>query len=248
MNIDETPWWAGARFISVFQNVGPSRIGYFCPVGLNPILEIDYAYASQRVPEKIQQLKEQYSFSGFGDSEIHQSLHSYVNFISKAVVDESPGHISEAFLQNVIAIDLLLGEDGFSSDSFSRRAAAIYAATVGAEYEPTYQRMKRLYNKRSRYVHQGEAPQLADLELVVQVASAITECLLRLQANEANHCPGFIKGWLSVLDAVAATMMAKRQVSAVDMTDAGLPTVPDTSTPALERLRWAVTGHLLSAP
>ena len=245
IRLDEPLFWSSSRFISVFQNVGPYRTGYFCPQGLYPILQIDYANASTRVPEKLHQLEENYGFSGFSDSEIHQSLRSYVKIISKAVQDEAPARVSEVFLQNVIAIDLLLGEEGLSSDSFSRRAAAIYATTVGAEYETAYRSIKQLYDKRSRYVHQGEAPQLSDLELVVQVASTITECLLRLQANEANHSPGFIRGWLSVLDAVAASMKAKRQVSAVDLTDAGLPTVPDTSTPALERLRLAVTGNLL---
>ena len=123
MRVDDARSWAGGAFIAIYQAIGQSKTGYFCPLGQS--MTIDYASADRRIPEKHAELKREYNFSELSEGDICSSIRSYAKFVTKAVTYRNESRFDEAFLHYVIAIDLLFGEKESSTQAVARRVAAI---------------------------------------------------------------------------------------------------------------------------
>lgn len=225
MNFDQPFFWQSGAFIAVFQNIGPAKWGYFCPFGLGG--GIDFAKVDVRVPEKARQLREIYQFHGFTTSEVHITLRSFGRFLAKARVHEAEGRRDEAFLHYMIALDLLFSERDSSTQSIARRTAMVVCRPLAEELDRSISRVKELYERRSRYVHQGESVTEQDLQSIKPLADEVLACLLRLQGRSENHVVGFVGHWIKKLDYLLAAEAAGRPWEIKELEECGI--APDPS-------------------
>jgi hypothetical protein len=176
----------------------------------------------RRLPEKVRELREQYSFQDDHDSELHSALTSYCRFVVKAKVHEGVGRFDEAFLHYVIALDLLFGDKDMSTQKIAKRTAVVTARAQGLSHSDSVSIIKDYYDRRSRYVHAGKSVGAEHLEGVRTTSAMVLRCLLRLQGIEANRQRGFLEQWLKTLDFLAAAEEVNRPIPDADLLSAGL--------------------------
>jgi Apea-like HEPN len=220
LDLDRPQVWNGGTFVSIYQKIGKNYSGYFCPLGM--WVSIDFAQADRRVPAKAEELKKNFSFAGLDSSEIRQTLGTYCRFILKAKVYESENRWDEAFLHYVIALDLLFGEKDASTQKVSKRTAIVVSRALSEEFLSIINRMKMVYEKRSKYVHAGISVSDEDMELVRPIIKEVLFCLLRLQSVQNNKKQGFIEAWLKSLDYFIAAAEAGKEIEEDDLVSAGI--------------------------
>jgi hypothetical protein len=66
--------------------------------------------------------------------------------------------------------------------------------------------IRKLYDRRSKYVHQGISPGDEDIELTEKICHEILKCLLRLQKDEGQRERLQISDWLKKLDLISAIL------------------------------------------
>lgn len=206
LQIDYWQAWRGSFFICVFQGIQPSGKGYFCPLGQYTL--VNFAQADRRIPEKVAELEKAFNFSGLAANEIHGTLRTYCRFVTKAKNHKSNDRREEAFLHYVIALDLLFGGKESSTQNVARRTAIIVSNAVGKQFREICETVKELYNRRSRYVHEGISVSEKDIEVIEPIIDQVLWCLLRLQAMPISRHSGFIEDWLKALDYLAAAIEA----------------------------------------
>jgi hypothetical protein len=188
--------------ISVYLNI--EGRGYVVPtVGTRvPVLNLSM---SNEIPRSEATLRQDYGFEGFTPAPVHQSLRTFTRFVLKAQYLRTREMIAESFLHYIIALDLLLGEEGKSTTSIADRAALIAHQALKQDYETCRRTIKKLYDRRSKYVHEGTdlPPEL--LETAAEICTSVTYCLLRLQKNQQ---PAWQKTWLAQLDLLIAQHQA----------------------------------------
>jgi Apea-like HEPN len=216
----DRPQVLGGAFVSIYQKIGKDKSGYFCP--LDMFFAIDFAQIDQRYPDKAEELKNKYAFTGLGNYEIHQSLGTYCRFIVKAKIYEDENRRDEAFLHYVIALDLLFGEKDASTQKISKRTALVVSRARGEGFNATVKRIKTIYEKRSKYVHAGISVADQDVELLQPVIEEVLLCLLRLQSVQNNRADGFFESWLKRLDYFIAAIEADKEIEDKDLIAAGL--------------------------
>ena len=91
-----------------------------------------------------------------GVNPMHDVGATYARLMQNARKHLGSRHVSEAFLYFVIALDQLLGEDGRNTMTVVDRASALTHRRSGSSFEEERIRIRRLYDKRSRFVHDGE--------------------------------------------------------------------------------------------
>jgi hypothetical protein len=130
-------------------------------------------------------------------------------------------------LHYIIALDLLLGETGESSASVNSRSAALTFGALNRDYATILTEMKRAYDARSKYVHEGRQPDSALLKMVEAICREVAFCLLRLQRDVSNHQPGFRDRWIKDVDFIVAAVEAARPTTVDDLKRAGIATQED---------------------
>ena len=163
-----------------------------------------------------------FGFEGFTDCEIHLSLQSFCHFLAMAAQHDSSGRAAEAFLHHVIALDLLLGDAGSSTNSVSTRSAALVFRALNQDYQVVVKDLLRIYNARSKYVHEGKQPDSSLLPMANNICGEVAFCLFRLQREINNRIAGFRDRWLKDLDFVIAATEAGRLVSDEDWRRVGV--------------------------
>ena len=195
-------------FLSIYSNSGSKRVGFVYPKKNLPT--IDHAYSHVRIPRIIKSLREEYQFTDFTKSDLHQALKRFVKFYCLGVVGSSTDKTNEAFLHYAIGLEIIFsdGKRKDIQDCIRRRLAALLCKKSAAIFDEKDKQIKKLYNLRSEYVHEGNniAPEsVLELEAICKV---VLDTMLRLQLEESNHTTGFIDNWNKKLDALASAFKA----------------------------------------
>jgi len=215
-----------AQRISVFLNIGARRDGFVSPAATLQIA-VGLGGGHIGIPFTEQYLRQHFRFERFQKAEIYQSLRAFCHFLAKAVRHRDEGREAEAFLHYVIALDLLLGDTGESSATVSSRSAVLSFAALNRDYATLLTEMKRAYDARSKYVHEGRQPDSALLKMVESICREVAFCLLRLQCDVSNRQPGFRDRWFKDVDFMVAAVEAARPKTVDDLKRAGIATPQD---------------------
>jgi hypothetical protein len=201
----------GIESVSVFSSIGGTGRGWVSPGA--QMLEVNLAKSDIRVPAALQDLKERYAFETFESDELDSTLKSYVRMLARARQHDFDGMRDEAALHLVIALDLLFGERDASTRTVSARASAACTAAQIADFPEGVQRIARLYDARSRYVHAGQ-PFPDDVTTIAEeTCAAVLRVLLRLHRRaKVEGDPITIASWLAALDFVKAAAIANLDV------------------------------------
>lgn len=204
-------WMLQSHQISVYLQIGGDAVGFVSPAtSLSTTFNLGGGHLGMPFTEKY--LYRNFGFEGFTDCEIHQGLKSFCHFLALAAQHQHAEREAEAFLHNVIALDLLLGDEGSSTNSVSTRSAALVFRALKRDYPIVVKDMQRIYDARSKYVHEGKPPEPTILPTLKQICGEVAFCLFRLQRDARNRVAKFRNRWLKDVDFVIAAIEAGRPV------------------------------------
>lgn len=183
MQLFDTQW------LSIWLDIGGKECGWVSP-GVIGLVQVDLGGFHIGLPYVYSELKKHFG-NWEKSTELFNVIRLYCSYLAKARVSEHAGNIADALLNYVIALDLLLGEKGSSTDSFSTRCAALTYLTLGRSYNNLVRDCKQVYDARSRYVHEGKVPEYNTIEKIYKVSREIAFCLFRLNKNAWGNESGF---------------------------------------------------------
>jgi hypothetical protein len=176
-----------------------------------------------------QWLRSTLGFSAWSpDSSLDFSAATYCRFLQRARGHKVDGRPDESFLQFAIALDLLLGEEGKSSDSVASRAALLVHRQHGATLTDETRLLRRLYGVRSKYVHEGRLPSDADLTEIERVCAEVLWALLTTSGAGVLRTS---ETWLRRIDFLEAALNASVPVSEAQFEEVGVPRLGSRSAP-----------------
>lgn len=213
--------------ISIFQNIGFGKYGFVAPGGSYTVM--DLAGTNKAIPKNNFRLQQEFNFDSFGVSVLHQTMKSFVRFISRAKRHIWAERRDEGFLHFVIALDLLLtaGNKDNLANTVSKRASVLIHRICGRDFQAQAQKklVAEIYDMRSKYVHEGKPVDDATRIELETVCEEILLCLLRLQLIKTNHGEHFYKQWLKEIDYVASAFEAGKVVSEIELLSLGVCSV-----------------------
>ena len=205
----------GSHQISVFLKIGGDNVGFVTP-SASLVMNLNLGGGHVGLPFTEKYLQHHFGFTAFTDCEIHRSLQNFCHFLAMAAQHVASGRDAEAFLHHVIALDLLLGDAGSSTNSLSTRSAALVFRALNQDYQAVVKDLVRIYNARSKFVHEGKQPDLSLLTVVKKICREVAFCLFRLQQDEKFRVAGFHDRWLKDLDFVIAATEAGQLLNDAD--------------------------------
>jgi hypothetical protein len=206
--------------VSVYMNIG-KRWGFVGPHGASH-LTMNFGGVDKGVSETSKRLKNEFDFDSYCGDELHQTIKTYARFLSTAkrhLIDQRP---AEAHLHFVIALDLLFGDRDSLTRNITKRVAALVYLKLGLAFPDAVKMVAKIYDARSKYVHQGETAGMTDIKMVQTICGEILYCLMRLQRNSSNKRPGIINEWRASLDYFAAANETGRAPSESELAANGI--------------------------
>lgn len=208
-------------FITVYSDIaGKEWSGWVEPILMKPIF--DFGKSDIKIPQVVKSLKNDFNFTNFTDSEIHQTIKTYSLFMSKAKRHNIKNNPDESFLHYIIALDLLLGNKNASTKSVADRSAVLVHRRFSKSFEDQRKEMNNLYDIRSKYVHAGKHIEPQYIEKIEVICKEVLQCFLRLQMVEENHSDGFIDKWIKNLDFLVKAIEAEKKQDKSDYTENGI--------------------------
>jgi hypothetical protein len=205
--------------ITIILNAGPRRWGYVAPNSSTP--SIDLASTNKHIPEAVSTLA-RFGITATEQNELYASLTSFGRFVGRARQHWWDGRQEEGFLHFIIALDLLLGEKDSATDAVAGRTAVLVHGSQGKSFDEQFKLMSRLYDKRSRYVHQGRPVEKQDVELADAICKEVVCCLLRMHRKGRGGETGIIVRWHKDLDYLRSAIEAGRSPSEHEFTFNGI--------------------------
>ncbi len=139
----------------------------------------------------------------------------------------------------MIALDLVFGLDGKSTESVSRRTAALVYRQRGLASKEQFVRLQKLYKRRSDYVHRGESVSKKELVELDEICQQTLWCLLTVAGK------GEISGideFLQQVDLIAAAEVAGEPLEEERYSRLGIPA------PGESRKRWTLDTDVDDLP
>jgi hypothetical protein len=153
----------------------------------------------------------------------------------KGINYRSKGATDDAFVHFIIALDLLFGEKDASNQAISKRAAMLTHQALGISYHEMLQQIKKLYDIRSKFVHEGRKVPESDLASAQPIMQEIFTSLMRIQSKTEYKTDGAMTLWLKGIDYLCAAIDASKPISDDEFEALGI----SKSRSPLERFRHA---------
>ena len=151
-------------------------------------------------------LRDELGFTGLQDQgPLQASIRTFCRVLQRAHGHRIAGRPDEAFLHFAIALDLLFGEEGKSSESVASRTALIVHRPLETQFEEQEATLKKLYKARSKYVHEGTGVSADDLSVI---EAACTQALWALLWVSSHGSAADIDAWLKKIDFLVAALRA----------------------------------------
>jgi hypothetical protein len=145
-----------------------------------------------------------------GDTEAMRLLQTFADQKVRADELRNSGQVSEALLHFIMAVESVLSSRQQTTDAVTNRSAAVGMLLAGGDYVVLLKNAAKLYDARSRYVHQGEHVSDELLEPARELVGQVAQVLLAL-ARVGNLSQ---QDWLKKLDHCAAAFNAGERVDA----------------------------------
>lgn len=205
--------------VSLFMNVGTKRQGWVVPHGT--VVGLDLSGTDKTIP-RAQRLLADHGVDRTNNSHLHNTLMTFGRYVARARTHRWAKRTDEAFLHFVIALDLLLGDRSAVTQKVVGRTAVLVHRHFRRGLGDQKKAIERLYDLRSRYVHQGQSVQESDVQNGEDISREVFMCLIRLYRKKGNHEPGFIEQWLKNIDYIGSALEANKIVSGAEYADNGI--------------------------
>lgn len=144
---------------------------------------------------------------GPGPHGVYPSLLNFGRLVTRSRELQSRGYIEESFTLLMVAMESLLADRNLIERTLSRRAAAVLAIAANKSFGDSVKLLLKLYDARSKFVHQGKAIAPELLEALQGVCRTVFFAVYRSQASSAcqHECEDTWKNkWLDILDYISA--------------------------------------------
>lgn len=173
-------------------------------------------------------LKEEFSFTGFTpDKPLDNSIQKYCKILQRAEWHGSDGREDEEFLFRVIALDLLFS-DRAESGQIAKRSALLTHNQLNSSFDELSKKVKKLYDIRSKFVHEGKLPELAESVLLKKICRETLWCLLYISGQNLYHS---VDQWLDEIDFLSHTLKTERVPEEPSLIRIGIPPFGENRTP-----------------
>jgi hypothetical protein len=174
---------------------------------------------SDRLVASHQWLETQLGYAGVhGDTPLTSTLEMFCTLMQRGRQHQYAGARDEASLYFVIALELIFGEKGRSTDSVAERVSVLTHLSHKKSFTEQCSRIRNLYDARSKYVHEGKQITSADAEDIERVATEVLWSFLSVVAD-GTHTTA--EQWLQQIDYVQAATVAGRHISESDLQGIG---------------------------
>jgi len=225
INVEKFTRQLHAEKISIYSNINAfnKSIGYVAPLQQSSINISFPSSLNDRIAGKKSELLTKFGFVEFTNSEFHKTIQSFSKFIAKAYIHLDESHYDEAFLHFVIALDLLFGDKGESTQTVSKRAAILTHITFDVTFDEQKRTLQKIYDIRSRYVHSGvNIEDISLLKSLMRICRIILEVLFDLQSQKDSHLfDAFVK-WIKKLDYIIVSYNAEVLISQEELKKIGI--------------------------
>jgi hypothetical protein len=154
------------------------------------------------------------------EKQLDRSIKSYCTFLQRAHTHRHSGRTDEAFLHFIFAIDLLFGTERRSTKSICLRVSTLVYRQLENDFKEQVNIVKRLYDRRSKYVHEGKNADKNDIEEAEKVCIEVLWCLLAVSGSGKVDD---LSSWLKQLDFVSGGIEASKSISDSDIQSLGIP-------------------------
>jgi hypothetical protein len=206
----------GANMVAVFLGIGEEKAGFVAPAVIGQ-LRIDLVNAHKRIPQTIHALREEFEFEGFDGSALHELIHLFVKFVSRSTELRDETNYDEAILQLIVALEIVFARRQNIAESTTERAAAIISTASRLSFTNVCDVLGELYDKRSRYVHQGHRAVNSDeVDALLLLIRPVLVALMKLQTDPQRRTKESIEAWLVHLDFASKSLLVGRDLDEKD--------------------------------
>jgi hypothetical protein len=210
------------KVISYFVWKTPSGVGGWATYSNQNGLHMNFP-PQEGIAECREWLARELGFTSLSaSSRLDQGIQTYCRFLQRAHGHRLDGRHDEAFLHFVIALDLLLGAEGRSSDSVAQRAALIVYRQFAVPLEQQIKHVRSLYNVRSKYVHEGRSISAKDLEAVERLCTEILWVVLAVSSRAELED---LEEWLRRIDYLYAAIGVGKMIPDLEILSIGVPPI-----------------------
>jgi hypothetical protein len=213
-----------SNYVAIYLKIstnGKNR-GYVVPLQFGILEIIVHEKLGNDIKDFYQFVDQKFSFSSFSNFEIHQTLKTFVNFVSKGYRYLEENKKDEGFLHFVIALDLLFGDINESTKTVSNRCALLTFSKMNNTYQQQKKLMNEIYDSRSKYVHEGRSVNEKYIEDAKPITKEIMLCLLRLQKSDENRNLLTIEKWKKKIDYACSALEAEKPLTDDVKTEIGM--------------------------
>lgn len=141
---------------------------------------------------------------GSGPYRVYASLHNFARLVARSRELESRGYVDESFTLLMIAMESILAERDSISTTLRRRAATLLAVAEDKNFGDSVKSVLKLYEARSRFVHQGETVTPDSLKALQEVCRTVFFAACRSQARFTEGDENWKGRWVTILDYISA--------------------------------------------
>ncbi len=205
-------------YLTIFLNFDKdSKLGWIVPKAKKTTLKLGEGPTNQ----EIYRLKNKYGFSDFGNGELDIAFRKFISFCSKGERYLIGSKINEAFLHNVIALDLLFGDKDASTQSVARRTAFVIGFSNSEDFDLSVKKIKNIYDLRSKYVHEGISIDKDKFEDLKTICLKVFERYLTLHKLGKLTKMKYVE-WIKKLDLGVAMLEASETPSVEYLQNCGI--------------------------
>lgn len=213
---------AGAETWTCYSGIGLN--------GTQTWINRDIHLRTERMPRDLSQVQrlldrtvQRYQIDQLTTSNLYGLLLQVSRSIARSNTHLWSARSDESFLFLIIALEQVFSEKQNTTKAVTRRTAMVVHRALDLTFEEAEKLAVRLYDRRSRLVHDGEVGVATDDLLPTSDFSAETlRCLARLCAKPESHTSDFHEKWLKKLDYMIAGIDAGSSPTDAALVEAGI--------------------------
>lgn len=197
----------GASLWTIFSRIGGAGAGWVAPKSAALAISFPQPAAFEQLRRIIQT---DLGFSGWNDTDVSSTLKAFCKMLWRASGHKqsrflgASERLDDAFLHHMIALEMLFNEKTATTNAVVRRTAVVTHAALGRRYADLKEDVDKLYDARSRFVHQGKGVTEEQMCVASKLTATTAEWLLLLSARPSLEWTSLLRH----LDLLAATLEA----------------------------------------
>ena len=168
-------------------------------------------------------VSERYRLSSLDQAPLYPLLLNVCRSISNATSLAEEARYDESFIASIIALEQVFSSERTGiARAISGRTAALIHRQLNMTFEDAAKMIRRFYDSRSKFVHEGTSVPLEDRRQIKPVLEALVKAMISLCDVEAHPDPVNHQEWLAKLDAIRERLKNGEHIGSSALLKAGI--------------------------